>query len=170
MNGRKGTFQGNQGEEKEFCMFRATLIPMVLALAAAGLASAQPKRSDSVVKAEAKAAKPDHAGKQTVTVTLKIDDGWHLYANPVPKDFPGIPVTVDVDAKVKPEVKVDYPAGKEVKDAMFGNYRVYEKNSVIKVDVKRAKGDDSPLNLNIKVQTCNDRTCLAPGVIKLKVQ
>ena len=46
-------------------------------------AFAAPLKSDSVVKATAAAAKPDADGKQTVTLTLAIDKGWHLYANPV---------------------------------------------------------------------------------------
>lgn len=151
-------------------MLRATLISSMVLLLAASVAMAQPKRSDTVVKAQAKADKPDAAGKQTLTLTLTIDDGWHLYANPVPKDFPGIPVSVTVDSKVKPaNVKVEYPKGKLVKDATVGDHQVYEKTAVIKVNVERAKGDASPLDLSIKVQTCNDKSCLMPGTIKLKV-
>lgn len=151
-------------------MFRAPVLSVILVCAAAAVAVAQPKKSDTVVKATADAGKLEANGKQTVTLTLKIDDGWHLYANPVPKDFPGIPVEVTVDAKVKPSnVNVEYPKGKLVKDAMFGDHQVYEKTAVIKVNVERAKGDTGPLNLNIKVQTCNDRTCLTPGIIKLNV-
>ncbi len=151
-------------------MFRGTLLALVVALACATVLFAQPKKSDTVVKASAAAGKLDANGKQTVTLTLKIDDGWHLYANPVPKDFPGVPVEVSVEAKVKPaDVKVEYPKGKVVKDAMFGDHQVYEKSAVIKINVERAKGDSGPLSLNIKVQTCNDRTCLTPGTIKLKV-
>src|SRR5262249_33401290 len=48
------------------------------------------KRSDSVVKVTAKAEpeKPGADGKQVVIVTLIIDKGWHLYANPVgPEDL-----------------------------------------------------------------------------------
>src|SRR5438132_13745632 len=106
-------------------MSRLTAFSLAVALACSASALAQGKKSDSVVKADVSADKTDGGGKQTVTVTLKIDDGWHAYANPVPKDFPGIPVSVTVDAKVKPaDVKVEYPKGKEVKDATLGNYQV----------------------------------------------
>ena len=47
---------------------------------------AAPLTSDSVVKATAVADKPGPDGKQTVTLTLAIDKGWHLYANPVGTD------------------------------------------------------------------------------------
>lgn len=127
--------------------------------------------SESKVKIAATAGKPDDDGKQTVTVTIMIEKGWHLYANPVPEDFPGIPVSVTFNAKKKPEVvKVAYPEGKKVKDPMLGEYKVYEDKVVIKADVTRAKGDDSPLELSVKVQTCDDKNCLIPGTVKVKVE
>ena len=126
------------------------------------------KKSDSVVKVTAKADKPDADGKQTVTVTLDIENGWHTYANPVGvKDFPGIETAVTITAKQKPEsVTVKYPQGKfdaEVK----GN--VYEGKAVIMAVVKRAKGDTGPLQVNVKIQACNEKTCLLPATVKLTV-
>ena len=56
---------------------------LALLAALAAPVSAQPKGSDSVVKATATASKPDADGKQTVTITLTIDPKYHLYANPV---------------------------------------------------------------------------------------
>jgi len=44
--------------------------------------SAAPDSKDAVT-ITATADKPDADGKQTVTLTLAIDAGWHLYANPV---------------------------------------------------------------------------------------
>src|SRR5262249_31752045 len=128
------------------------------------------KKSESVVKVKATADKPGADGQQIVTLTVTIDDGWHLYANPVPQDFPGIPVTVTVDAKNKPkDVQVEYPEGKVVKDALTGDYRIYEKTVTIKAKVKRDKGDAGPLDVNVKVQACNKDKCLLPGVVKLTV-
>jgi uncharacterized protein YyaL (SSP411 family) len=130
----------------------------------------QGKKSDSVVKIEAKAEKGDAEGQQLVTVTIAIDKSWHLYANPVPADFPGIPASVAVEGKVKPEiVKIDYPEGKLVKDPLLGNYRVYEDQVKIKATVKRAKADAQPLELVVKVQACNEKQCLLPASIKVKV-
>src|ERR1700730_1499542 len=140
----------------------------VLALAAP--AAAQSTKSDSVVKIESNAGKPDADGNQVVTLTLTIDKGWHLYANPAPKDFPGVPVEVKVSGKTKPaSIKVDYPEGKEVKDATIGDYKVYEDKAEIKVTVQRAKGDADPLDLAIKLQACTDKKCLLPATVKLSV-
>jgi uncharacterized protein YyaL (SSP411 family) len=127
------------------------------------------RKSESVVKVKAAADKPDAEGRQRVTLTLTIEGGWHLYANPVPKDFPGIPVTVTVE-KARPEdVRVEYPAGKTVKDALLGDYQVYEKEAEIKVNVRRPKEGGAPLEVSVKVQACTEQKCLLPGVIKLTV-
>jgi hypothetical protein len=134
-------------------------------------AAAQGKKSDSVVKATAKADKPGPDGKQTVTLTLAVERPWHLYANPVGnKDLADIETTVTVAGKSKPEsVKVEYPAGKVKKDATVGDYKIYEDTVTIKVHVRRAKNDTGPLNLSVKFQACNESTCLLPATIKLTV-
>ncbi len=82
--------------------------PLTIALAAlfaaltlaAGRASAAPQTSDAVVKATVAADKPGPDGRQTATLTLAIDRGWHLYANPVGQaDL--APVQTDVGVKAK---------------------------------------------------------------------
>jgi uncharacterized protein len=134
-----------------------------------GTARSQVKKSDSTVKATAVADKPDADGKQTVTVTLNIEKGWHLYANPVGnEDFVPAQTVVQIGAKVKPvSVKVAYPAGKVVVDAVTGNYKVYDGKVEIKAQVKRAKDDTSALEISVKVQACDDKKCLLPATIKI---
>ncbi len=128
------------------------------------------KKSETVVKITPAADKPNADGLQTITLTLKIDDGWHLYANPVPDDFPGVPVTVTVDGKNKPkDLKVIYPEGKLVKDAFVGDYRIYEKEEKIKVTFKRDPADKEPLAFIVKVQACTKQNCLPTGQIKVSV-
>src|SRR5258708_39690200 len=103
-------------------MNRMMVRPLAFAVAVliAGLAltaslAAAPLKSDSVVKATAVAGKPDADGKQTVTLTLAIDKGWHLYANPVgQEDLASVQTTVKVKAKSAVDnVNVDYPASKK---------------------------------------------------------
>jgi DsbC/DsbD-like thiol-disulfide interchange protein len=133
-------------------------------------AAAQATKSDSVVKIETAADKPDADGKQIVTLKLTMEKGWHLYANPVPKDFPGIPVEVKFAGKTKPvSFKVDYPDGKDVKDATIGDYKVYEDKAEIKVTVQRAKDDTGPMELSVKLQACTDKKCLLPATVKVSV-
>jgi len=143
---------------------------LVLALACG--ASAQGKKSDSVVKAKATATKPDDNGKQTVEVTLEIDSKYYLYANPVGyADFEDAQTTMTVTGKKKPQsVKVSYPAGesKEDKGAKI-SYKVYTGKVTIKAEVQRAKGDTEPLEVTVKLQACSNNLCLMPGKITLSV-
>jgi DsbC/DsbD-like thiol-disulfide interchange protein len=143
-----------------------------LVLGAPAGARAQAKKSDSVVKAAAKADKPGADGKQVVTVTLTIDKGWHIYANPVGlSDLDSAQTTLKFTGKLKPEaVKIDYPAGKVVKDAVLGDYKIYKDKVTIKATVQRAKGDTSPLEVSASIQACNDRGCLLPSTIKVPVR
>jgi len=137
---------------------------------AAGPVAAQAAKSDSVVKIAPTAEKPDADGKQVVTLKLTIEDGWHLYANPIPKDFPGVPVEVKFAGKTKPATfKVEYPEGKEIKDATTGNYKVYEGAAELKLTVQRAKDDTGPLELTVKLQACTDKKCLLPATVKVSV-
>jgi thiol:disulfide interchange protein len=149
-----------------------TLAAAFLALAAVLEAPALAQKglitSDSVVKAEVKAAQPDADGKQSFIVTLDIEKGWHLYANPLPKDFPGICVVVEVAGKSKPTaLKVDYPPGKRVVDKDLGDHHIYEGKVEIKGVATRAKGDSSPLEVHVLVQACSDKKCLQEATIKL---
>lgn len=141
-----------------------------LIVGGSGTAHAQAKKSDAVVKAAATASKADADGKQTVTITLDIDKSWHLYANPAEnEDVASAQTEVSVVSRVKPEeVKIEYPVGKLHKDK-FGSYRVYEGKIAIKAHVKRAKGDNGPLEVSIKLQACDARTCLIPATVKLSV-
>ncbi len=126
-----------------------------------------PTKSESVVKitAQLKPEQPPADGKQEVTMTLNIDKGWHLYANPPGQDdFVPSQTMVTLEAK-KPlaDLKITYPDGKEIVDPALGRYRIYEDKIVIKATFKRAPGDASPVELKFKFQSCSDKTCLLPG-------
>jgi DsbC/DsbD-like thiol-disulfide interchange protein len=141
---------------------------VVLALGALA-GAAQLKKSDTVVKAEAKADPVGADGKQLVTITLTIDKGWHLYANPVGNaDLADSQTTVSVSSKNKvQDVKVEYPEGKLVKDKVVGDYKTYEGKVTIKATVSRAKGDTEPLDMAVKVQACSESQCLLPATVNL---
>src|SRR5689334_8638642 len=108
---------------------------LLLALAAlAGTAHAQGKKSDTVVKAEAKADTIGADGRQLVTITLTIDKGWHIYANPAGnEDLESAQTSASLSSKNKlQDVKVEYPEGKVVKDKTVGDYKTYEGTVTIK--------------------------------------
>ncbi|MHB1425637.1 MAG: protein-disulfide reductase DsbD domain-containing protein [Gemmataceae bacterium] len=144
---------------------------LALLLGDAGPVLAQAKKSDSVVKVEAEADKPNADGKQTVTITLDIETPWHIYANPVGnEDLGSVQTVVSVVSKAKLEdVKVTYPDGK-VQGEKDEKYKVYEGKVTIKAQLKRASGDNSPLEVTIKLQACNDKSCLLPATIKKEIR
>jgi DsbC/DsbD-like thiol-disulfide interchange protein len=159
---------------KEVCMTRKRLAAAVTVFIAAALllvpAQAGGKKSDSEVKATVRADRPDSAGKQTIHLTLTINKGWYIYANPVGNDdFAANATTVTI--KPKPQaVAIAYPEGKVKKDTVIGDYRIYEDKVTIPIQVSRAAGAAGPLELDVRVNACNAKMfCLPPGVIKVSV-
>jgi uncharacterized protein YyaL (SSP411 family) len=130
-----------------------------------------PKKSDSVVKVNATAEKPGAGGRQVVTVTLKVDPGWHVYANPIgneTQESSQTVVAITSDGKPR-DAQIDYPKGKRIKDPLVGDYSVYDGEVTIKATVVRAAGDTGPLEVKVKFQSCSDKTCLVPATVKLTV-
>jgi DsbC/DsbD-like thiol-disulfide interchange protein len=129
------------------------------------------KKSDAEVKVTVSARKPDASGMQTLTVTLNVNKGWHIYANPVGNSTLAEAATkvVKVTAKEKVEdVKPAYPAGKLIRDKDVGNYKVYEDKVEIPVTLKRTAGDISPLQVELRFMACSDKgVCLMPATVKI---
>ena len=133
-------------------------------------------KSDSKVKAVATASKIDAGGNQTVTITLAIDKGWHIYANPVnhKQEFLNPAKTRITSIKAKSEISdvaVKYPPGtpyidKDTKDM----YDIYAGTVKIEAKLKRASGDASPIDIVIDVQACSGDVCLMPGKVSVKAQ
>jgi DsbC/DsbD-like thiol-disulfide interchange protein len=147
----------------------ALVFGVSLVLSWSALEAGGGKKSDSEVKVTAKAGKPDNSGKQVVTISLAINKGWHIYANPVGNpDLRSSQTVVSVKAK---EFKIDYPVGKITKDKLVGDYRTYEGQVDIKATVQRAKDDSSPLEVSVRFMACHDKgVCLLPATVKLTVK
>lgn len=136
-----------------------------------GRAAAQAKKSDAVVKASARATRPDSDGNQVVTITLAVEKPWHLYANPVGNDgLKTVQTTVKFASKLEGNAKIEYPAGTVVKDATAGDYKTYEGKVEIKATVRRTRGDTGPLKLRVKIQACDNDKCLLPATVKLTAE
>jgi uncharacterized protein len=144
----------------------SSLAVAALALTVPFVPAGDPKKSESVVKVKAKLDKTA-AGKEVVVVNLDIQSGWHLYANPVGlEDLTGAQVVVTV-AKVP--AKVEYPAGKEVNDPLVGKYKKYEDKVEIRATLDRPAGETGPVEVRVKLQSCNDKVCLPPSTVKIMV-
>ncbi|MBI2805764.1 MAG: hypothetical protein HYX68_12360 [Planctomycetes bacterium] len=156
-------------------MIRNPVFGGLFVLSAAAFAAFTPvdaagTKSDSKVKATATTTKIDAKLTQTVTITLKIDKGWHLYANPVNHEFlEGAATTVKIAGKNKnTTASVKYPPGKKIVDKKE-TYNIYEGVVKINATVVRAPGDVGPLEITIGVQACDKGVCLSPAKVKLTV-
>lgn len=142
-------------------------LALLAALILAAPAMAQ-RRSDEVVKATAKADKPDADGNQVVTITLDINKEYHIYANPIGnEDLSSNQTTLTLASKGKLE-KIEYPVGKVKPDKVVGDYKVYKDKVTIKATVRRSGGE--PLEFAIKLMACTDTKCLQPGTVKVKAE
>jgi len=147
------------------------LLALVLFAAAALLAcqsgEAGSKRSDGKVKVEAKAGKAD-GGKQTIAVTIDIDKGWHVYANPVKHPmFEEAATVVEIRAGGKKvDAKVKYPAGTERTEKGVGKLQIYEGQVVIEAVVE---GGTGPYEVSVRVNACDEGKCLPSGTVKVQV-
>lgn len=120
------------------------------------------------VKVQASAAKADDQGNQVITVNVKIDPGWYIYANPVEHNKDNLnrnKTTLAISSKVKLDaIKIEYPPGKLKKDD--GNeFKIYEGDATIRATIRRAKGDSGPLEWSLEVNACNAKVCLPPGIV-----
>jgi hypothetical protein len=150
-------------------MRRPILLALLLLGGLHGAVLAGGEKSDSKVKATATATKPDADGKQTVTITLAIEKGFHLLANPVNNElFEGNELSVKITAKEKIKVDVKYPIGKKKKERQY-EWDIYEGTVKVEAQVVRTKDDVSPLVVNVWVRAFDARGCLLPATIKLTV-
>ncbi|MBM3994663.1 MAG: hypothetical protein FJ303_10995 [Planctomycetes bacterium] len=144
-------------------------IAVVVFAGAHGQGDTGGEKSDSKVKATISATKLTASGKQTVTVTLEIEKGWYIYANPVnDEDYEINRTRLSFKAKDKVTALVNYPTGKMKSGA---KYFIYEGKVVIESELKRTPGDTGPVEVSIAVNSCGGpkMECLLPGVIKITV-
>jgi hypothetical protein len=129
-----------------------------------------PKTSADMVKVAAEATRPDADGKQTVAITINIEKGWHIHANPntTDKGLKAAQTVVTITGKGKPEVvKIDYPEGKLLKMEGLPDLRIYEGKVEIKAVVRRTKGDAEKLEIGVFLQADTDEVCMLPATVKL---
>jgi Disulphide bond corrector protein DsbC len=139
---------------------------IVLLVAVAGLrhVSAQDEtRSGSVVNVKARV---EHTGpgKDVVVVDFDVRNTYHLYANPVgDQDFESQMTRIQVMTKGAAKVDVDYPPGKE-RDFAGLKLKIYEGTFQIRATVERDVKCAAPLEVNVRFQAVDDKSCLLPDV------
>jgi uncharacterized protein YyaL (SSP411 family) len=118
------------------------------------------------VKAAAQGA--SYADHDEILVTLMIDPGYHLNANPASIDYL-MPTVVTVESS--PAAKITYPVGQVFKPKFSPEgISVYEGSVAIRADLpKGSLGSVVSPALQIDVQACTDRLCLPPATLTTSV-
>jgi DsbC/DsbD-like thiol-disulfide interchange protein len=119
------------------------------------------KRRVDRVAVTASASAPDRDWVQIVNVTLTIDPGWEIYANPPgQEDLIPLQTTTAVRAteKVTP-VTIDYPRGKLTDSGLLGKIAFYQDKVQIRMTVRRTSFDSSPLIVTVSFYPTDGKTC-----------
>ncbi len=114
------------------------------------------------------------AGKTCeVLVVVRILDHWHINANPAGDEF-AIATELTSKSKLKTKLgKIRYPKGKKM--MVTGSEEplpVYTTQALIRTTLEvpvDAGGKKEELELNVRYQACDDKRCLRPMTLKLKV-
>jgi DsbC/DsbD-like thiol-disulfide interchange protein len=107
-------------------------------------------------------------------VTVKVDQGWHIYANPT-----GVAELVPTTLKlasgpVAPAslVRVSYPKGEAKVLGAVGTEKVTLYEGTVEFTARlrlsdQAKPGTVHVTLQLEYQACNDRVCQAPAHLEL---
>lgn len=132
--------------------------------------------SDKVSLTVAGASGSDALASDEIVVTLNIDSGWHVNANPATLEFL-IPTAASATANGQPlDVPTQYPPGR-VGDITLGEtaIEVYDDGASIRLlpdeeDAAKLK-EAGELDLKVRVQACNDSgVCLAPSDLSVTLE
>lgn len=102
-------------------------------------------------------------------INTTIDEGWHIYSKDLPEDS-GIPTEMKISGENIVPIGGFTEVGKKHSEfsEAFGVVIVYYSNSVLFKQKFKLKDVSKPGNavVEIRYQTCNDRTCLAPNTLE----
>jgi hypothetical protein len=103
-----------------------------------------------------------------ITVTVKVDAGYHVNANPASFDYL-VATALSVDSV--PDLRVHYPTAKLFKPAFAADgLKVYAGTITLKGTApKGSMANRNPLAATLAVQACDDEVCLPPATLPLKI-
>jgi DsbC/DsbD-like thiol-disulfide interchange protein len=144
---------------------------LLISLQLACAVNAQGADSSKVVKVEISKDPSTTTEEKFVVITFSVEPGYHIYANPVVNpDLASVQTSVGIKSEGKTvTAKVEYPAGKLVKDDVVGDYSTYEGTVKIKLRVAVPRNQTAPLEVVVKYQACSKKSCLAPAVATLQL-
>lgn len=110
--------------------------------------------------------KEDGEDEYRIRVMLKIEEGWHVNANPASlSDL--IPTTLNVQTDADSSYEVTYPPAQHV-ETPLGALDIYAGEVAL---IAKVKADDlTGLRAIVQVQACKDATCYAPSLVTIDVK
>jgi len=150
---------------------RITILSVLLSLLIALPVLAQPRGSADVVKAAPVQSSVTATAGERVEFAVKLDiqHRWHLYAHG-DTTFIGVDLVPDETFPLQ-EFGAVYPEGHE--GEFFGEkVRMIEGRNTIEASALVPAGmpaGEHPLELSVTVQACDDKTCLAPAHLPIKL-
>ncbi|MFK7778294.1 MAG: protein-disulfide reductase DsbD family protein, partial [Gimesia sp.] len=146
--------------------------PGVELLLAAGLGQTSKKKKLVSAKAYLSVDKLPAGKTCQVAIVLSIEKGWHINSNPASIDFL-VPTTFTIKSIQNVKLSnIKYPAGHAFEVAGFDQpIQVYEKQAIVRGILTipaNSAGNAELLELNVKYQACNDKTCIRPTTVSLK--
>ena len=142
---------------------------------------AKPLDSSKYVTATGKVVEskgqPISAGTEIqVAIDIKIADGWHIYANPTGIDeIPPTKLTLEAEAGSATMLdSVTYPEGvaKILASTSKAKVSLHEGTITLLAKVKldpKLKPGPHALVFNLYCQACNDKSCMSPAKLSVKV-
>lgn len=134
-----------------------------------------PSSADKVSVTVASSPTVSANGNRSIAITLHIQKGWHVNANPASLPFL-IPTAVQAEALGKAvPITVHYPPGRESNIQLDGKaILVYDNDTILVVDFENGKSQrpQSAQNVTVivTVQSCSDQgICLPPSTLKTVV-
>jgi len=153
-------------------MRKILLLTLVVCALGAGLALGAMKGSADVVKVSATPTTLNAAPGEEVAFAVKVDiqNTWHLYAHG-DTTFIGLDLVPD-EGFVLADFAAVYPEGHEgeffgEKVVMISGKETIEASAVVPQDLKPGVHE---LELSVTVQACDDKTCLAPADLPIKLK
>ncbi|MGA8688786.1 MAG: DUF255 domain-containing protein [Methyloceanibacter sp.] len=123
---------------------------------------------DSAAHVKAAAQGASYADHDEILITLTIDPGYHLNANPASIDYL-IPTVVTVPSA--PDAKITYPAGQIFKPKFSPEgISVYEGSVAIRAELPKGRlASAASMPVRTDVQACTAQICLPPATLTVSI-
>ena len=109
----------------------------------------------------------------TLYVDFEVDEGLHLYAEPIPEGYIPTTVSIEVPNRVRVEATQLPPSRPFRVEGLDEQFHVYTGEPIrfaTPISNGLTEGDSFPLTVHVRYQACTDRECLLPQELTLELE